>query len=265
MVYKRFYVLDREYDLRYTLTLYMKKKISSATWTMIQPLIDKYQEYFTIEETNEYTFFLKGKDKTADFYFQCSKQSPNGTFSVVYRPAGENLIKMITFYQVEIQLLVEHLSDWVKILKIYEDNTLKAKRNARFLKQYEQAYYKDLILHEEDADSSPFDNKRQLLLYDYLTEVKSLLDDVSSNTDNKLKKEALQAIYEDCEKLQTTLITLTKNEVLRQLGHIWARTHLYSLPLLKDVIVKFSEGTTGFLGKKTIEFSSILDIFKELF
>lgn len=250
----------------------MKKKIPTTVWTTIQPLLDKYQEYFTTVESEEYALYLKDIDVKSDFYFLCSKQKGDGTFSITYKPAGENNVNMITHNQVELQQLANHLGNWTKVLKIYDeiptfydDDTFKAKRKARFQKQYQQAYYKDLALDEEDADTAPFDNKRQLLLSAYLNDVKGLLGEASENTNDEAKKEELKTISDDCEELQETLVSITKNEALQRLAYIWAKVHLFGLPLLRAVMIKFGEGAIGFLGEKSVEFSGLLDMFKGIF
>lgn len=250
----------------------MKKKIPTTVWATIQPLLDKYQEYFTTVETDEYAFYLKDIDVKSDFYFRVSIQKSQGKFDVVFKPEGQHSVNTAVMNDVDVVTLSKLLASWVNVLKIYDetptfydDDTVKAKRKARFQKQYQQAYYKDLSLDEEDADIAPFDSKRQLLLDAYLSDVKGLLGEAREKTNDEGKKDELQSISDDCEELQDTLVSITKNEALQRLAHIWAKIHLYGIPLLKAVMIKFSEGAIGFLGEKSVEFSGFLDMFKGIF
>jgi hypothetical protein len=89
----------------------MKKKIPTTVWTTIQPLLDKYQEYFTTVESEEHALYLKDVDVKSDFYFQCSKQKDDGTFIIGYKPAGEHSVNMAAYNQIKLQQLAEHLTN----------------------------------------------------------------------------------------------------------------------------------------------------------
>lgn len=197
----------------------MKKKLPISLLEKIQPLIKKTQSLAKIVNDDKFALHLVDNDEfnKSDFYFRIAYISQRGDYNVNMRPGSMNTTQPIDWGGVSIEKVEEYLVNWLDILQRYRDVNTIYDNPAKHQAQY---FYEEFKIMDEDADVAPFNPNQVILLNanieNYKTRLLSLKQD-----DNE---EAIDAIIEDCEKLQDNIYSEPKNKVMDGLAKIWGKT-----------------------------------------
>jgi hypothetical protein len=227
----------------------VKKKIPITVWQKIQPLIDEHRQLFKPLKTKDFAFHLVDLDKESDFFFECAFQDEKGNFVIKYKPVSADMVS-IGHTTVGLDALVEKISSWAAVLKLYvETDTFY---DDPILQAYEDEFFKDLKIDEPDADTKPFDLTRQLYLDKYISTIKGLLTEYREKATDEQKLD-IEDIEADCDSLRHDINIVPKNEAVKRLSVIWAKSRKYSLDLIKDILKEFRKEAVSWIAKKMIE------------
>lgn len=233
----------------------MKKKIPIAVWQEIQPLIDEHRQLFKPLRTDKFAFHLLDLDPESDFYFQCNFQDSSGRFNIKYKPLNTSHVLEQTESQVELKVLVSRVSAWANVLREYLETPTFY--DDPILQQYEDEFFEDFEMDELDADTIPFDFKRQLYLDKYVSDIKGLLNRYKETASDEQILE-IKSIESDCDNLRQNITVISKNEAVKKLSKIWAKGRKYGLEMIKDMLKEFQKEAVSWVAKKMIENSESL-------
>ena len=182
-----------------------------------------------IKEENTY-YSLRDKDELSTFFFKVymdgSKHISNyNKESYVYEWRPNNTKKTSkAIFQGSIQDIIEQLKGWIKLIREY--NNISSINDGNFEKMYEDNFYEEFQIVDEDAEINPFDVDRQIFIFKFL-----------QNIINKLElenKQELHPIIEDAIELQNNLPKQTKKIVIRKLSKILAKIQKHGIGLLLE-------------------------------
>lgn len=236
----------------------MKKKVGVKIWEVIDPVLKKNRELYIVAPPSNQALRLEDVHSDSDFFFEFGFQKTDGTVEIKYKPGGPENVNIVAGVS-NVENLKENLEQWFFVLNKYSE--VSSPYDDPMIVNYADEFFEDLALVDEDADTHPFDLKRQLYLDSYLTNIKGLLKEHNDKQHDDIKPE-IKFIEDECTSLQQNLTKLTKNQVLKKLSHIWALGRKSGLTLLKDMLKEFQKQAITAVVKGTL--SSGDNIFKLL-
>jgi hypothetical protein len=167
-------------------------------------------------------------DKTSDFKFELIKlelyqNAP--LFSIDVSPSSSvsnaSVVKRLNEKQV-----ISEFQQWISWLKVFEKSHLTPEDE--FLKKYQEEFYTEFEIIDEDANTSTFSTEQQIYIDKYLNfiEVK-LLSESEENTE-------IIEIIEDVKLLRSELGKSTKKKIVTKLSKIFAKIRKTSVKLLSE-------------------------------
>jgi hypothetical protein len=197
----------------------------------------KYFREFTNEKSNLLELvdvngsvvYVRYKKKP-DFFFQIHspRQSPASgpLFTVECLPKSQiSLEKLVG--SAGSKLAKSYFSNWHVILEGYE--SVKYREEDFFLEQYEEEFYADFELIDDDAETKPFEHQRQLFLYKFLDLIDARLDEEDASDED------IAEIKSDIAQLQSNIQNLTKKNATIKLSKIFAKAKKKGLKLISDI------------------------------
>lgn len=169
------------------------------------------------------------KDKGSNFIFQIiSYEVEKGklSFDINFRPRNtldNNLFRTVTTKEATENCFHQ----WIHYLQEYEDN-----RNPEdpIIKQYQEEFFADFEIVDEDAERNAYDLKTQLLIDKLLESMIYKLDTVK--TDNNSRD--IAHIKSEVQSLQNEQTNLTKKEFGKRFSKILATIRKSSIGLMKQ-------------------------------
>ncbi|GGG34103.1 hypothetical protein GCM10011344_38560 [Dokdonia pacifica] len=167
-------------------------------------------------------------DSSSNFKFELVKlEFPGNTpiFNIDVSPSSQNsnssLVKRLNEKQV-----IGEFQQWISWLKVFDKSHLTPEEE--FLKNYQEEFYSEFEIIDEDANTSTFSTEQQILIDKYLNymEVK-LLPESKQN-------EEINEIVEDIKLLRGELGKTTKKKIVTEFSKIFARLRKSSIKLLGE-------------------------------
>lgn len=211
-----------------------KKKHPLSLSKDIETILKKFRYHLSAyasiieRKENDDLVYLYDKENPS-FYFKI--YNPNqaddftSRFFIDYLPHNEKNFKKLTgnsnLKQIETNFL-----NWINLLNQFNSIDFE---NDNFIKVYEEEYYAEFEILDEDADEMPFNNERQLFLYNLLSVIEHTLE-----KENLLDEKVLNVLNETKE-LKSNIQNLTKKDVIKRFSSILAKSKKISLKLIKDI------------------------------
>jgi hypothetical protein len=123
--------------------------------------------------------------------------------------------------------VLEHVNNWIRILNEYHE--ISFSEDDYFVKKYEDEFYAEFDILEEDALTNPFENDKQIYLYNFLEYVSNELKKNDSNDPILLE------IISDTVELKDNIQNFTKKNLIKKMSAIFARIKKFSLKLSMDI------------------------------
>jgi hypothetical protein len=176
-------------------------------------------------------------DKNSDFIFEIKglyldKGVP--IFTIESSPSSINDNKLVSRFQHEkgASLMFQNWIDW---LLVYENTHLTPEDELQ--KQYEEEFYSEFVILDENANKEPFSLEQQLFLDEYLRTSQEKLILLSDGKNNEEAKEIDQLIAE-AESIRKVLTKESKNKIIKRLSKFWGKAKKTSIDVVKAVIVE---------------------------
>lgn len=196
-----------------------------------------------INEDNHLMKFIS-KTNNLDFYFAISHArfeklyggypGNDVVFTLDYLPSSKNDIPKETIGNKDssgckLNQIEDVFNNWIYLVKEYSrlDNL---KKELLFIAQYQQEFYDEFKIIDEDAEINAFNNDQQIFIYKLLSYIEDSLK--KSGSDDKNIKESL----EDISLLKDNLQNLPKAKVIGRLAKIFAKIKKGGLKLLMDIL-----------------------------
>lgn len=142
------------------------------------------------------------------------------------RPTSE-MDEGMTEYHEEGEKLIEKLEQWIELMKEYESFSFSDEE--AIIKQYEEEFYTEWEILDEDADEKAFEPDRQILLYNWLTLLeRDLKSNHSLNKENQLAEEAAE--------LRNNIQNLTKRQFVIKFAKLMSKIKKTGLKLLSEIL-----------------------------
>lgn len=197
-------------------------------------IIDK--DFFVVN-TNDLPYQLTAFDSS--FYFKIDFPKPEvlknlqnrkiggkPLFQIDFKPSSEDVIGKATHFTADLREINAYLEGWLKIINEYHNTSLNDED--RFINIYKKEFEEEFRILDPDADTHPFDEKKQLAVY-------YLLDYVKTSLEFKREELHTELLMQEVAQLQGELQDLTKNETVSRLGKIWGKIRKKGIELSKEV------------------------------
>lgn len=219
----------------------MKKSLPLELLKGIQEAINGKHELIRIEKGEKAIVVMRDADPDSEFYF-CIRENTSSNkgsfpFLVTVQPSGRNSNKPSNFGR-DIGQVIENFKEWVAILEEY--NNLKTIFDDPVITGYQNEFFADYIVLDEDGDRNPFEISKQAILDEYLKSTLEKLE-VYKNESNKDRIESIQG---DIQELRTEVSRSTKSIVMKKLSKIWAKCTKEGIDIVKDI---YLEGKKKFI------------------
>lgn len=199
----------------------------------VKPRIHRF-DYKVGDNTNEFLFELRGKKPNDGFFFQ-----------VFQRPDDDVILKMCPFSKTELNgsyiVNKKHLNRWIEGWEqlIEQYNNLQSPFfDDPITHGYEEEFFNQWKILEDDADTKPFDLKQQILIDKYLESAIQKLETLKTK-ENEKEIEVLKA---QANEIRQNLTRQTKNQVVRGLAKFWAMARKMGLDVLRDIFIDLASG-----------------------
>jgi hypothetical protein len=184
-----------------------------------------------IESVESKDYFIQITDKLDErFYFRVYKPNQNNNlvsfFNFQFAPENENSLKPLALNN-NFDHVASYFQSWLKIVKEYNDVTFT--ETDYFTKKYEEEFYADFEIIEEDAETNPFEHNKQIFLY-------NLLEYVERELQKNEGDEEITHLISETTELKNNLQNLTKKVVIRKMSIIFSKVKKKGLKLFSDII-----------------------------
>lgn len=192
----------------------------------------QFQNSDIITSIDDANFFIHLVDKyDSRFYFKVSNPNQSNDFrsffSFYYFPESDKSFQKTSFNNEAIELF-KHLNNWVKLLREY--NSINYSEQDQFAKQYEDEFYAEFDILEEDAEINPFEHNRQVFIYNLLSYVERELIK-SAEQDQEIL-----SLISETQELKENIQNLSKKNLIRKLSRVFAKIKKKGLKLFIDII-----------------------------
>ncbi|MDY0905530.1 hypothetical protein [Pedobacter sp. CFBP9032] len=163
------------------------------------------------------------------FYFDVLEptyKSDYITFRVMIKPTNEIDHNASTFHLNSTDL-IEKFEQWIELMKDYDSFSFSD--DEVITKQYEEEFYADFEILDDDADEKAFEPEKQILLYKWLT---ALEQDLKSS---EMIDQATPLI-EETAQLREDIQNLTKKQFIRRFAILMSKVKKSGLKLLFEVL-----------------------------
>lgn len=179
---------------------------------------------------NEQLFYMH--DKThSDFYFYISAHERDTvekktTFGIYFAPQDSEYSNGTSVF-CDIDQITEYFNNWISIIK--EFNSVYFTEEQSFLKFYEEEFFSEFEIIEEDASYNPFGNDQQIYLFRLLEHVSNELKSINSN------EPIILEIISETNELKDNIQNLSKKDIVKRISSIFARIKKFSLKLSIEI------------------------------
>lgn len=208
----------------------------------LKPRLEKYDCWYKYEAEKvgfepRLSFEIRAKKPYEDFFFRAEEGKNQNYFSITMSPfsdvqmMGNGPDNRIGFH------IYADIDRWENLLRRYA--TLHSSFfDDPITQDYEDEFFDQWKILEEDADTKPFDLQRQLLIDKYLESAIQKLDAQKTKENEK----EIEAVKAQANEVRQSLTRHTKNQVVRGLAKFWAMARKMGLDVLRDIFIDLASG-----------------------
>jgi len=214
----------------------IKKRISPDLLKVVNRVLTEYPELFAVRDEKEFEFFVADKDASSNFYFAVIKESSDSTghyIEYTRRPAS-NSNKSSTRTKQKLPIFENNFKEWLNNLKLYAEPSAI---DDSILKGYEDEFYEDFRIVDEDANERGFNYSQQHRLVKYLETISKDIEDLKDDKNSTL----IEEIKSDATTLASEITTETKNGTIRRLTKMWAKARKGGLKVSDFMFKEFTK------------------------
>ena len=183
-------------------------------------LIEQYQHF-----SANLSFRLKSEPDFQFNVFEPTYKPDFITFRIKVKPTSE-IDNTESSYNHTSTDIIDRFEQWINLMKEYDSFSFSD--DETIIKQYEEEFFAEWEVLDEDADEKAFEPDRQILLYNWLT----LLErDLKSN--HSLGKE--NPLAEEASELKDNIQNLTKRQFIIRFSKLMSKVKKTGLKLLSEI------------------------------
>lgn len=224
----------------------IKKRLSPDLLKVVNRVLDQYPGLFSIRDENQYEIYIADKDSSSDFFFAVKKESSdkNGHYLEYSRKPYSANNRAVGSVTQKLSDFENNFKEWFNNLQTYNE---PSPIDDILLRGYQEEFYDDFKIIEEDADQKGFSYSQQLKLVGYLNDVVDKIEGLK----NDKNSEVIDDIKSEASTLATEITTETKNGTMKRLCRLWAKGRKSGLKvsefMLKEFVEEFlKEGAKSF-------------------
>jgi hypothetical protein len=217
----------------------MKKTIPLSVLETLQPVADANKELVKPIRDANALFHLIDIDPDSDFYFKVSKQENRQNllhYLVEFKPRHRDMITDHGEW-VTLEGILKHANNWVNTIKSF--NKIRTYFDDPILQAYEDRFWQQVNIVDEDAEYMPFDFEQQQFLDDYLFSADQKIENLKTGkSENEVQQ--LLTLQTQARELRSELTKLPKHTIIKKLTRFWAGAQKVGLDVLKEVFIGVS-------------------------
>jgi len=213
---------------RRTLPLEQLKQMS-AVYTQVRDIIKENNDVFQIIHQDELSMEIIDTSRNSKFRFKLDnpKYENNKTiYRVTHNPSSSASIKDRNS-SVPSESIEKFLNRWISYIRAYND--VKLIPDDDILYEYEQEFYENFEILDEDADIKPYELEKQIIIYNFISASIAILERNPSNNDDLI----IEAV-----EIRDNLQHWTKRKTVRKISKFFAKTRKKSLTILKEILIE---------------------------
>lgn len=211
-----------------------KKDIPLVILKALEPYVGLLGDKFEVVEPNENLLKVVDKDSDSDFHFTIAKYQKNSnsnTFQFAMTRSPKNANDNGSYQAwVEISSLETQFDTWIKLLDAYD--SVNSFYDDPIIKAFEEEFYAEFEIIENEAEKNPLNTKQILLLDSYLETVDNKLTEFK----NKDNSQDIQVIKDEIILLRDNLTKKSKKWVVTKLTNIWAKIAKQGAKFIKEFL-----------------------------
>lgn len=210
-----------------------KKDLPLAILKSLEPFVNLKGEKFEVIEPKENLLKVIDKDVESSFHFTIEQyqKTSSGVFQLLMSRQPRSANDPGTYQTwLDISNLTVQFDAWLKLLDEYEST--KSFFDDPITKSFEEEFYAEFEIIEEDAETKPLNTNQILLLDSYLEKVENKLTDFITVKNS----EEVKAIQGGINLLRENLTTKSKKWVVEKLTQIWAKMAKQGTIFIKEFL-----------------------------
>jgi len=185
-------------------------------------------------EDKKYLILLRDREHPT-FYFSVfnPNQANNYTsyFEFEFLPQSDVKLTQVS-YNNDLPTVLKHFSIWINLLREYD--AIELNQEDYITKQYEEEFFHEFEIVDEDAYTKPFEHEKQVFLYNLLTHVEIELNKKMGNGEDSNTE--VQEIINETITLKENIQNLSKKNAIRKLSKIYAKIKKHGIKLFQDIL-----------------------------
>ena len=204
-------------------------KAIEQLYSSIRTYVAQNSDILEIVKDKELELKIIDSSKHSNFEFLVHKpkfENSKAIFYVEHNPENTVSLKKRSLSTVPDSVL-KTLKAWTGWIREYNKASLSPED--KILNEYENEFFQNFELLDEDADTHPFELKKQIIIHNYLLQVIQILEkDKKNNT----------VLISEANELKEQIPSLTKRKTVKKLSRFFANVRKKSLVLLKEILVE---------------------------
>lgn len=212
----------------------LKKKIPLTVLELLEPFLLKGNNRVKLINPNGFLMKFIDTDDTSDFYYNIEQYKiERGSIHLLIdrKPRSMDTVESYKTW-IESKTFEQNFKAWAMYIDRYEQ--IKTIYDDPIETKYQEEFYSEFEIIDEDADKYSFNLEQQLWIDSYLDKV---LLAIEIHVEFKEDK-GIQEIKKNTQDLKNNLTILSKKEIVQKLSKIWAKTRKHGLIFLKEIYIE---------------------------
>ena len=208
-----------------------KKELPLVILKALEPYVKLKGEVFEIIDPKEHLLKIIDKEIESKFHFTIEKyqKGNNNSFQFFLTRIPKNVNDNGVFQNwIDVSSLSSQFETWLNLLKDYE--TVKSFFDDPITKSFQEEFFAEFEIIEDNADIEPFKISQILYLDSYLDSLGNRLLDFNSNSDELIE------IKNEIQILRESLTKKSKKWVISKLSNIWAKIARQGTTFVKEFL-----------------------------
>lgn len=213
-----------------------KKKIPLSVLELFEPYLVKGINSIRLVKPESGLLKFIDADEKSDFYFFIEQSKLENNHLMLLLDKKPRSKEIVTNYKTWINssTLENFFKEWVEYIDRY--NNIKTIYDDPIEKKYQDEFYAEFEIIDEDADLNSFDLSQQIWIDSYLEKIVLAIE---SKYDSENNIADLQELKNSALQLKIELTKLSKKIIIKRLSEIWAKARKHGLEILKEIYIEF--------------------------
>ena len=208
-------------------TLILLQSVQSL-FSDVRKFVDENSDILILAIQEPLELLIEDKSNLSTFKFSISNPQQSSQNKIIFDTEfnPQNGVSLVAKKAVvEAKTALTLLNNWTNLIRQY--NEISLTQEDRILKEYENEFYCNFEILDEDADSTPYNLEKQIMLSNYFTNVIKVLK--YNETEN-------EELIKEAELIKDNIPEMTKKETLKSISRFFAKVRKKSLPLIKEIL-----------------------------